>query len=60
MNLQNKHKFVVVDALTAPSKGALTASITPRKGALTAFITPRKECSYSIHYAKVQNYLITL
>ena len=49
MNLQNKHKFVVVGAITAPSKGAITAPITPRKG-----------CYHSTYYAKTQNYLITL
>ena len=29
MNLQNKHKFVVVGAIKAPSKGAIKAPITP-------------------------------
>ena len=49
MNLQNKHKFVVADAIKAPGKGAIKASAIPCKG-----------CYQSIYYAKAQNYLITL
>ena len=49
MNLQNKHKFVVMSAIKVPSKGAIKALITPCKGYYQ-----------STHYAKAKNYLITL
>ena len=54
MNLQNKHKFVVVVAITALVMGLSQQQLHPVNGAITATTTPRKWCYHSNNYAKAQ------
>ena len=60
MNLQNKHKFVVVVAITALVMVLSQQQLHPVNVAITATTTSRKCCYHSNNYAKAQNYLITL